>query len=79
MYAKHRKNEPKKTAKKESIGGLSIVLPVPTKKIYSSPAMVSHTALSVKVMDSGVNDFAFMLQKFKTHSLLIIQCFNYQL
>jgi len=73
MYAKHKKNEPKKTAKKESIGGLSIVLPVPMKKIYNSPAMVSHTALTVKVMDSGVNDFIFTVKKFKHQLLPIVQ------
>ena len=60
MYAKHKKKEPKKTAKKESTGGLSIILPVPIKKIYSMPAMVSHTPLSANVMDSGVSDFVFM-------------------
>jgi hypothetical protein len=40
-------------AKKESIGGLSIFLPVPMKNRYCIPAMVSHTPLIANVTANG--------------------------
>ena len=42
--------------KKGSIGGISIILPVPTKNINNMPAIKSHTPLIANVTANGDND-----------------------
>jgi hypothetical protein len=54
--AKQIKKDPKNTAKKGSIGGLSIIRPEPMTKKYRMPATVSQIPLAKNVRARGLND-----------------------
>jgi hypothetical protein len=58
--AKQRKNEPRKTAKNGSMGGLSIMRPVPITEMYRMAATVSQIPLAKKVIAKGVKDLFFV-------------------